>query len=86
MARMDTAAETVKAIRGAMRDPDSLVVDSIGVDQNGDVACVAYRARNGFGGVNRESAILVGRALKKATTELWTKHCVQLVDMKWSLK
>jgi hypothetical protein len=47
------------AIKASMRDPDSLVIELAGVAPD-DVVCITYRARNGFGGMNRETVAYIG--------------------------
>lgn len=70
------------AIKKAMRDPDSLTWESIRSNDDASVICLEYRARNGFGGMNREFAVLAnGKASQKPAA--WNKHCTQpLKDMK----
>ncbi len=58
--------EVAQAVRGSavlhdqMRDPDSFVIEKVFTmtNQKGvDITCFEYRSRNGFGGMNRESAL-----------------------------
>jgi hypothetical protein len=58
--------EVMQAVRGSvllrdqMRDPDSFVIEKVFTmtNQKGvDITCFEYRSRNGFGGMNRESAL-----------------------------
>lgn len=65
------AAATLKK---AMRDPDSLVWESIYTNDDASVICLEYRAKNGFGGMNREfAAIAKGKFSKEAS--VWNKQC-----------
>lgn len=75
-------AMAAAAVKSAMRDPDSLTWETIRANDDASVICMEYRARNGFGGMNREFAVLVnGKASQKP--EAWNKHCTQpLTDMK----
>lgn len=63
----------------AMRDPDSLEIDNTIVMDNLAV-CYEYRAKNGFGGINRGSAVYSSGG-KFITNEmdgfdkLWNKEC-----------
>jgi hypothetical protein len=41
----------------SMRNPDRLIIEKAHI--NYEVACYTYRAENGFGGMNREWAILI---------------------------
>lgn len=68
-------------IKKAMRDPDSLTWESIRANDDASIVCFEYRAKNGFGGMNKEMAIVAnGKADQKASS--WNKHCTQpLTDM-----
>ena len=61
--RNRTAEAKLRAILGlaamkkALRDPDSFKLESAMAMDSG-AACYVYRARNGFGGYNREQAVL----------------------------
>ena len=68
------ASSSAKAIKSAMRDPDSLVFESLRVSDDAGTVCAEYRARNGFGGMNKEFAVVAGgKALQ--TPKAWNKHC-----------
>jgi hypothetical protein len=73
-ARFDLAFDAAKAIKAAMRDPDSLKWESIGVNEDGTVACLKYRARNGFGGMNSEFAVVANNAATRKMSD-WKKYC-----------
>lgn len=49
--RFSLARSAVRALKQQVKDPASLKVDSIHVDEPGDLACVVYRARNSFNAV-----------------------------------
>jgi hypothetical protein len=51
--RLKIATGAVIALKKAVRDPDSLVIESVFTDAKGGRGCIAYRSRNGFGGMNR---------------------------------
>lgn len=73
--------EAMKALLGAMRQPESVVWEDARAANDGALVCMSFRARNGFGGMNREYAtVLKGKASLSAA--LWNKHCLQpLPDM-----
>lgn len=73
-ARRAAAEGVVRGLRDLVRDPDSMVVEQALVSEAGDVVCVRYRARNGFGGMNRELAVLTpdGAGTDAAA---WSRHC-----------
>ena len=63
------------ALRDAARNPDSLVVESVTFTDAGAI-CYEYRAQNGFGGMNRENAVLApGADRLKLSDAAWNTHC-----------
>jgi hypothetical protein len=62
------------AIRKKMRDPNSFEVELIKVNKDATVFCLAYRARNGFGGMNREIAIYKNDKVFR-DSDTWNKNC-----------
>lgn len=63
-----------KTLKNALRDPNSLSWDSIMANDDGSVVCLEYRARNGFGGMNKEFAVFVhGKPSQDA--KIWNKNC-----------
>lgn len=71
-----------KTLKSSMRDPDSFKLETALVMENGSV-CYEYRARNGFGGMNRGQAVLQASGKKivfKSSEEagfnsLWNREC-----------
>ncbi len=85
-ARYSFAAEFVKAIQTTLRDPDSLVVETLLVNEDATTGCASYRAKNGFGGMNREF-VVIDKGKAKKTTEAWNKVCTKkMYDMMYSVK
>lgn len=74
-ARFTLASDFTEAVTRRMRDPGSFVVESLLTNHTGTIACMQYRSKNGFGGMNRESAILVDNNAKDATKASWRKYC-----------
>lgn len=63
-----------KVIKKRMRDPSSLVWESIRANTDASVICMQYRAKNGFGGFSREITVLAdGRA--SSENKDWQRHC-----------
>ncbi len=54
---LQRAVIAAKGLRAAMRNPDSFTVEQILAMESGAI-CFTYRAQNGFGGMNREQAVL----------------------------
>lgn len=75
-----TAAVAAKSLRDAMRNPDSLVLEKALVMDSGAV-CIEYRAQNGFGGMNRASAVVPPGTAKLLNGDApgfdksWNKNC-----------
>lgn len=81
-ARFGLAIDTAKAVRSVMRDPDSLRFDTMLVNRDATISCARYRAKNGFGGMNQEGAVVVNSSLQKATKANWSRYCeAGMVDL-----
>lgn len=72
--RFVVAAAVAETLKKAVRDPDSLKFDSVRISDDAKVACVEYRARNGFGGMNREIVIFVD-GVSRSDAATWNKRC-----------
>lgn len=82
-AAFQKTASVARALKASLRDPASLEWETIRASDDAGVVCIEYRARNGFGGMNR--GILV-YAKNKARTDAaaWNAHCTApLKDMKF---
>lgn len=75
-ARFDLAYSIGKGLKKSLRDPDSLTWEFVGIDEAATVACIKYRAKNGFGGMNAEAAAIVGTKVLKSTAD-WNKYCTK---------
>ena len=75
------AAAGAVLLKKAMRDPDSFKLESALVIDGSGAVCYNYRAKNGFGGVDRGHAVLStdGKRFKTddmdGFTTLWNKEC-----------
>lgn len=49
-AREDFVWRAISITQSSMRDPDSFKLDKVLVNKDASVICIAYRAKNGFGG------------------------------------
>jgi hypothetical protein len=56
----ETAGRHMRGLQADMRDPDSFALVAARGNLDGSRLCVVYRARNGFGGLNVESAAYAG--------------------------
>lgn len=81
--RSDSTVKAALHIRSGLRNPDSLKWEVIKASDDGNIVCMGYRAQNGFGGMNREQAVVVGTKIS-STPENVKKHCQsgRFVDMK----
>jgi hypothetical protein len=74
------AQTLVLLIKKAARNPDSVKIESIIVTDDGST-CATYRAQNGFGGMNREQAVLSAdqQSVKNTSSpgfqSLWNAEC-----------
>src|SRR5690606_15924854 len=74
------ASQGAKALKSAMRNPDSFKLEKALVMDDGSV-CYEYRAQNGFGGMNVGSAVLSadGKVFKLNSDDgfakVWNKLC-----------
>jgi hypothetical protein len=69
-----TAMAAGAALKSTARDPDSLVIESGLASDDGKLLCVRYRARNGFGGMNRE-AVAFSNMKPVTGASFWNAHC-----------
>lgn len=84
--RRSLAVATAASIKRSLRDPDSLQFDIMRVNGDASVVCAAYRARNGFGGMNREFIVVV-KDIASQSAAAWNKHCnTALFDQLYSVK
>ncbi len=66
----------LQAIKKSMRDPDSLKWEDITANDDASVICISYRAKNGFGGMNRDIATVVNDKFH-TDKKTWNKHCTK---------
>ena len=84
MDRNSAATVTSRILRATMRDPDSLKYETLLVSEDASTVCAQYRARNGFGGMNREIFVSSEEGHSQ-TPEAWNKHCTKpMVNMLWA--
>lgn len=86
-ARFSTAKAMSKDIQSALRDPESLKFDTMAVNTDSTVACASYRAKNGFGGMNREIAVYANGTMSNSQKS-WDKHCSagKMFDLLYAVK
>lgn len=79
----DAAKRTMAAkfffalLKQSARDPDSVKLESLLVNDIGTVACSQYRARNGFGGMNKGVAVMAKGQFFIDQPAAWNKHCTK---------
>jgi hypothetical protein len=63
------------SIIAAARNPESVKFESVGLLKD-ETVCYRYRAQNGFGGMNREFAVLLPKGKNLQTSSsAWNLHC-----------
>lgn len=70
---------TGASLKKSARDPDSLVIErAFGRTEESGVSyvCVLYRARNGFGGMNRDHVVF-SAAGGDQSSRSWNKYCTK---------
>jgi hypothetical protein len=72
--RSEAAVTDAVSLKQSLRDPDSLIFEKILANDDGSTVCITYRARNGFGGMNREHAVFAGGP-GTTSASAWHKHC-----------
>lgn len=75
--RQRTAELATSLLKNSLRDPDSFTLETVGVSDDAGVVCIAYRAKNGFGGMNREYVTLLGAKSYRNDPGVWNKNCLQ---------
>lgn len=84
--RYSAATVTSSILRASMRDPESLKFETLLVSEDAATVCAQYRARNGFGGMNRELFVSSEEGHSQ-TLDAWNKHCTKpMLDMLWAAK
>lgn len=80
--RFANSVAVAESIKEQLRDPDSVQWERILANDDASTICVRYRARNGFGGVNRERLVVHKNAVSQDSRG-WDMHCTdhRLHDM-----
>lgn len=72
--RAINSATAVSSLKSSLREPSSLQLDWVGVNEKGSIVCIDYRAKNGFGGYAKEYITFInGKSSKSADT--WNANC-----------
>jgi TM2 domain len=69
-----SAGMAVHILRASLRDPDSLVLESVYSHVPAIAICIEYRAKNGSGGLNREQVAFYHLQLTK-NIGIWNEQC-----------
>lgn len=69
-------ASFMLAVKRSARNPATVQWESVGATADGSVVCGKFRAQNGFGGFNKESASWVNEKLSLAAGP-WNKYCLK---------
>jgi hypothetical protein len=79
--RLEVAIAGAKRLKQAMRDPESLTLETAMLIGKGDAVCYEYRSRNGFNGMNKGQAVLLPETGQFYASEqagfhaAWNKAC-----------
>lgn len=77
MARSLAIAQAQILIKESLRDPDSLEWDSKFYNLSNGAMCFQYRARNGFGGMNREFLVVAKGKVYENQAARWNQFCTK---------
>jgi hypothetical protein len=85
--RITKAKSLESMLKLSLRDPESLKFDVVLIDKYSTVVCAVYRARNGFGGMNKEMIVLA-ESKADSSPEAWDKYCTkgEMFDMLFAVK
>jgi hypothetical protein len=75
MDRIRAAIVAVALLRRSLRDPDSLKLDDVFTRDAPRSVCIEFRARNGFGAVDRSAAVVTPSGVSFAPNN-WNRECV----------
>lgn len=75
-ARLGVVRGAVAQLRQGLRDPDSLVIESARVAGDAAQVCIEYRAKNGFGGTNKEFVVFTSKKVYPNNAGVWNKQCL----------
>jgi hypothetical protein len=83
--RFQQTVLVLTSIKANLREPSSVECVDISSSDDGSLVCVQYRARNGFGGMNVESAT-AARGKLRTGSAAWNKDCAgkSLREMKYA--
>ena len=80
-ARFQKTARMADGVKRMLRDPESVIWESIRSNDDASVICIEYRARNGFGGMAKEFAVYAKNNVSQEAKS-WNKYCTKpLTDM-----
>lgn len=73
---------TARMIKDSLREPESVQWITALANESGQIVCLEYRARNGFGGMNVERMTITPQGAGQEASR-WNDHCagVSLYDM-----
>jgi hypothetical protein len=72
--REKEAHRGLATLKSMMRNSDSFVLESALIMSDGQTVCYTYRSENGFGGMNRENAVLSAGTLRISRDD-WDRLC-----------
>lgn len=75
-ARTEFAAIAVASLKKSLRDPESFKLERAFTSMDAKYACIRYRARNGFGGMNRDHVVFTTKGGDQSASG-WNRHCVK---------
>ena len=75
--RGQAAMKDAVNLKQSLREPGSLTFDKILTNDDGSLVCISYRARNGFGGMDRDHVTFIA-GLGTTSSAVWRKRCARV--------
>lgn len=72
--RNRAAYNSIAAVKRSLREPGSAVFENVRVDDKAKTVCIAYRARNGFGGMGLGHIVFSDGVPSERRTD-WNRKC-----------
>jgi DNA-directed RNA polymerase subunit RPC12/RpoP len=68
---------SLTAIKSSLKDPSSLILESVLIEKDGRSSCITYRAKNSFGGYERKITIFADGKIHQANQKNLDKYCTE---------
>lgn len=73
--RVIFAAAAIQLVRRELREPESVAWEYVAGNDDANMACIEYRARNGLGGYTRERVVVSAASGIDRDPAAWVNYC-----------